>query len=65
MKRLLRALCWLGIHARQKTGRFEAPMPTGPGATFEQVKAWLGPVVWVRGCRDCGKVLERTEDWNA
>jgi hypothetical protein len=32
--------------------------------TLEHFKAWLGPVIWVRGCRDCGKVLERTEDWD-
>ena len=56
-------LCRIGIHVRQKSARLAAPMPTGNAVTFEAIKAWLGPVVYVRGCRDCGKVLERTEDW--
>ena len=61
--RILRWLCALGLHTRQVTFRLEAPAPTVTKITFEMIKAWLGPVVYVRGCLACGKELERQEDW--
>lgn len=65
IKRALSAtLCKIGVHPLQKHGRIEVMLPTGDKLTSDAIKAWLGPVVYVGGCRCCGKILYRREDWN-